>query len=338
MKEGPRKMGKVLTLGEMMLRLSTNMGIRLSEAAQLQVHYGGAEANVAISLANYNHEVSFASKVPNNALGFAAKRHLQRFGVHTHFLHFGGDRLGSYYLENGVGERAPVVWYDRAHSSFAQMKDLDWSMDDLFEDVSLFHVSGITPAISDRWPFMTQRLMREAKKRNVKVSFDINYRAKMWSYNKAREVLAELLPFVDYCSAGKLDAIHLMGIEEKGENLCYYYDQMKERYPNIQLFYATVREVESASHQTLLGTIWKEGRMYTSEKNVLSPIVDRVGGGDAFAAGVLHGLLTQKDLNFTVSFAVAAASLKHTIHGDCNPFSIEEVETFMNHKEKRAFR
>jgi 2-dehydro-3-deoxygluconokinase len=334
-------MSRVLTLGEIMLRLSTNSDTRLCNSKQLQVHYGGAEANVAISLANYNHSVSFASKVPNHALGFAAKSHLQCFGVQTHLLLLGGDRLGCYYLENGIGERASSVLYDRANSSFANMDVSDWSMEDLFDDVELFHISGITPAISNSWAIMTQKLMSEAKKRKVKVSFDINYRSKMWSSHKAREVLSTLLPYVDYCSAGKLDAIHLIGIEVKKNNeddLIYYYEQMKERYPNITLFYSTIRQVESASHHTLVGTIWREGTLYSSRKHVLNPIVDRVGGGDAFAAGILHGLLTKKSMDYTISFATAASALKHTIKGDCNQFSTEEIEVFMNQEGQKILR
>jgi len=334
-------MSRVLTLGEIMLRLSTSTDTRLSESKQFQVHYGGGEANVAISLATYNHFVSFTSKVPNNLLGLAVKRHLQQYGVSTQLLRFGGTRLGTYYLEDGVGERASSVIYDRAHSSFSEIDSFEWSMDELFENVELFHVSGITPALSNNWATLTQQLMKEAKKRNVKVSFDINYRAKLWSHSKAKDVLSTLLPFVDYCSAGKLDAIHLLGIENQSigeDNLTYYYQQMSERYPNIQVFYSTLREIKSTSDHTLIGTIWNKGALYNSKKHFISPVIDRVGGGDAFSAGVLHGLLTKQSFDYTVSFATAASALKHTIYGDCNQFSIEEIEEFMNRKDQRIIR
>jgi 2-dehydro-3-deoxygluconokinase len=163
----------------------------------------------------------------------------------------------------------------------------------------------------------------------------------MWSHHKAREVLSTLLPFVDYCSAGKLDAIHLIGIEEKSNNqddLIYYYEKMKEHYPDIKLFYSTMRQVESASHHTLIGTIWSEGMLYSSRKHIMNPIVDRVGGGDAFAAGILHGLLTKKNMDYTVTFATAASALKHTINEDCNQFSMKEIEAFMNQEEKKILR
>ena len=334
-------MSRVLTLGEIMLRLSTSTDTRLSESKQFQVHYGGGEANVAISLANYNHSVSFASKVPNNSLGLAVKRHLQHYGVATDLLLFGGSRLGCYFLENGFGERTSSVIYDRANSSFSEMDFLEWSMDDLFDNVELFHVSGITPAISSSWAMLTQQLMKEAKRRKVKISFDINYRAKLWSHSKAKKVLSILLPFVDYCSAGKLDAVHLLDIEENSinsDNVSYYYEQMSELYPNIEVFYSTLREIKSNSDNTLVGTIWNKGNLYTSKKHYITPIIDRVGGGDAFSAGILHGLLTNQDFDFSVSFATAASALKHTIYGDCNQFSIEEIEEFMNRTDQRIMR
>jgi 2-dehydro-3-deoxygluconokinase len=331
-------MGRVLTLGEIMLRLSTGTDTRLSGSKQFQVHYGGGEANVAISLANYNHNVSFASKVPDNALGLAVKRHMQHYGVSTDLLLFGGSRLGCYFLENGVGERTSSVIYDRVNSSFSEMDTFEWEMDSLFENVELLHVSGITPALSNSWAILTQQLMKEAKRRKVKISFDINYRAKLWSHSNAKKVLSTLLPFVDYCSAGKLDAVHLFDVEENGSDLPYYYEEMSKLYPNIEVFYSTLREIKSTSANTLIGTIWSDGNLVTSKKHMITPIIDRVGGGDAFSAGILHGLLTKQTFDYTVSFATAASALKHTIFGDCNQFSIEEIEEFMNRTDQRIMR
>lgn len=334
-------MGRVLTLGEVMLRLSTSADTRLSESRQFQVHYGGSEANVAVSLANFNHRVSFASKVPDTSLGLAVKRHFQHYGVETDLLVFGGSRLGCYFLENGVGERTSSVIYDRAHSSFSEMASLEWSMDTLFHDVDLVHISGITPAVSSNWAVMALELMQEAKRRGVKISFDVNYRAKLWSHSEAKKVLATLLPYVDYCSAGKLDAIHLLEVEENrtgADDVSYYYEKMSELYPNIEVFYSTLREIRSTSDHSLTGTVWNKGKIYTSKKHEITPIVDRVGGGDAFSAGILHGLLTKQDYDYTVSFATAASALKHTIYGDCNSFSAEEVEGFMNRTDQRIMR
>ncbi|WP_086314641.1 2-dehydro-3-deoxygluconokinase [Enterococcus sp. 7F3_DIV0205] len=326
-------MGKVVTLGEIMLRLSTQTGNRLVQSQSLQAHYGGGEANVGISLANYGHDVLFASKVPDTALGDAVFKHLQRYQVDTRFLLTGGPRLGTYYLEAGVGERAASVIYDRAGSSFAEMVMLEWDLADLFQDVTIFHISGITPALSENWRMMTLELMKQAKKAGCKISFDINYRGKLWTQKEAGETLKQLLPYVDYCSAGKLDAIYLLGIAEmqgnEQEEVSFYYRQMQQMFPNIQVFYSTKRNVQSASANQLIGTLWQENQYYQSQIHEITPIVDRVGAGDAFAAGILHGLLVEMPSQGTVDFATAASALKHTIHGDCNQFSKEEVMNFL---------
>ncbi|KAF1298154.1 2-dehydro-3-deoxygluconokinase [Enterococcus sp. JM4C] len=323
-------MGKVLTLGEIMLRFSTNQGIRLAQSDTMAVHYGGGEANVAISLANYGHDVSFASKVPNNSLGEAVKKHLARYHVATESLLFGGDRLGTYYLESGIGQRAASVVYDRAHSSFAEMTSIEWAKEDLFDGVDIFHVSGITPALSPTWQTLTLDLMKSAKEHGCKVSFDINYRGKLWSQKEAGEVLKTLLPYVDYCSAGYMDAVHLLGIApQEGEELPYYYKKMQALYPNIQVFYSTKRQVTSASDNHLTGTLWMDETYFESTTQAICPIVDRVGGGDAFSGGLLHGLLKKVSPQEIIEFATAASALKHTVHGDCNQFSEEEVNGFL---------
>ncbi|AAY60485.1 sugar kinase (plasmid) [Bacillus cereus] len=334
-------MGRILTLGEIMLRLSTNEGTRITEANYFKAHYGGSEANVAINLANFNHQVSFASKVPSNLLGKAVQQHLQNYGVDTSNLLKGGLRLGTYYLERGTGKRASLVLYDRTYSSFAQMKNVEWNIDDLFKNVSLFHVSGISLALSDSMTNLILGLIKEAKKRQIKVSFDINYRSNLWNYERASKTLNKILPYVDYCSAGKKDALYLIGIPEnktQQSDLEYYYEQMHNKYPNIEVFYSTLRDVHSASSNDLQGTLWKNHFLYTSKVYHINPIVDRVGGGDAFVAGILHGLLKEKDPDYTVSFATAASSLKHTIHGDCNQFSILEVEEFMRNESGNIIR
>lgn len=327
-------MGKVVTLGEIMLRFSTESGHRIAQTDGFTAHYGGGEANVAVSLANYGHQVAFASKVPKNALGEAVKKHLNRYGVQTEQLLMGGPRLGTYYLESGIGERAASVIYDRAGSSFATMKEPEWALEALFKDVEIFHISGITPALSDDWKVSTITLIKAAKEAGCKISFDVNYRGKLWSVEEAAEMVQKILPYVDYCSAGKLDAQNFLGIaaydENKGNNEdAYYYEQMRASYPNISVFYATKRTVHSASVNELTGTLWKEGQYYESQCHLIDPIVDRVGGGDAFAGGILHGLLTKQAPQKIIAFATAASALKHTVHGDCNQFSQQEVEGFL---------
>jgi 2-dehydro-3-deoxygluconokinase len=325
-------MSRILTFGEIMLRLSTPAGTHFSNVSSFQAHYGGAEANVAVNLANFEHDVAFASKVPDNSLGLAVKRHFQKYGVKTNELLFGGNRLGTYYLDSGVGERSSAVIYDRANSSFASMQEMEWDYEQLFENADILHLSGITPALSENLAEISLNLVKEAKKRDIKVSFDINFRSKLWNHEQASRVLSQILPYVDYCSAGKMDALYLLGIAENQSALDdtdYYYQKMHEKFSNIEVFYSTKREVHSATSNSLQGTLWKDGKTYVSKVHKLEPIIDRVGGGDAFSAGILHGLLTGANLNYTVSFAAAYSSLKHTVYGDCNPFTVKEVENLM---------
>ncbi|MBQ6446911.1 MULTISPECIES: sugar kinase [Niallia] len=325
-------MGKVVTLGEIMLRLSTDSGIRIAQAENLHAHYGGGEANVAISLANFGHDVYFASKIPDNGVGEGVKKHLSRYGVHTDFLLSGGSRLGTYYMEAGIGERAANVIYDRAGSSFAEIAESEWQKEELFKNVDIFHISGITPALSSNWKKTTITLIKAAKEAGCKISFDINYRGKLWSQKEAGETITEILPLVDYCSAGKLDAIYLLGIPEytgDDNELVYYYQEIQKKFPNIAILYSTKRKVLSASSNELIGTLWMNDSYYESQIHLINPIVDRVGGGDALAGGILHGILVQNTPQEIINFASAASALKHTIYGDCNQFSEPEVKSFL---------
>lgn len=331
-------MAKVLTLGEIMLRLST-VESRLAETSEMQAHYGGGEANVAISLANFGHQAYFASKVPDNALGLAVKRHLNRFGVHTDYLLFGGQRLGIYFLEQGVGIKAANVVYDRAYSSFSQMKENEWERLDLFAGVDLFHLSGITPALSPAWVELLIKLMQEAKSRKVKISFDINFRGKLWSQAQASVALKQILPYVDYLSAGKLDAQYLLGIENAQDlSLEQCYQEVQKLYPNIQVIYSTNRTILSAKHNQLQGTIYAQNQYYKSEVIDIPDIIDRVGGGDAYSAGILHGLLSGYSAQETVNFATAASALKHMVYGDCNQFTLEEVQAYLENGSSKINR
>ena len=331
-------MAKVLTLGEIMLRLST-VESRLAETSEMQAHYGGGEANVAISLANFGHQAYFASKVPDNALGLAVKHHLNRFGVHTDYLLFGGQRLGIYFLEQGFGIKAANVVYDRAYSSFSQMKENEWERLDLFAGIDLFHLSGITPALSPAWVELLIKLMQEAKSRKVKISFDINFRGKLWSQAQASVALKQILPYVDYLSAGKLDAQYLLGIENAQDlSLEQCYQEIKKRYPNIQVIYSTNRTILSAKHNQLQGTIYSQNQYYKSEVIDIPDIIDRVGGGDAYSAGILHGLLSGYSAQETVNFATAASALKHMVYGDCNQFTLEEVQAYLENGSSKINR
>lgn len=331
-------MAKVVCLGEIMQRLTTQAGIRLNQADQLAVYYGGGEANVAISLANYGHQAIFASKLPNNPFGKAVEGHLKNYGIITEFLLKGTGRLGTYYVEQGIGQKATKVVYDRNYSTFALMEEVEWDMPSLFRGVDLFHVSGITPALSATWQKQTIELMRAAKVAGCRISFDSNYRQTLWTQKAAGAFLQEALPYVDYLSAGPLDAIHLLGIPEKSRAADSYYLEMQRMFPNIAAFFSTKRVVHSASSNELQGNLWISGECYQSKNYVIDSIVDRIGGGDAFTGGILQGLLTNEPPQEIIDFATAAAVLKHFVKGDCNQFSQVEVRAFLENDSGKINR
>jgi 2-dehydro-3-deoxygluconokinase len=337
-------MKKVITFGEIMLRFSTFVGQRLNQASKLNMHYGGAEANVGVSLSHFGHDVFFVSKVPENQLGTAVETHLKAYGVHTDYLLKGGERLGTYYVESGAGPRSSQVTYDRAHSSFSQSAIEEFNFDEIFSNADLFHVSGITAGLSPTLKELTLLALKKAKEYGVLTSFDFNYRAKLWSQNEASEAIKSLLPYADICSCGELDALYLLGIEKadeslnKADKLKYYYSKIQEMYPNIRYMSSTFRDVLSASNNNLQGNFYTDGELYQSRVYQIDYIVDRVGGGDAFASGILHGILEKMPPQELVSFATAASVLKHTVDGDANIFSAEEIKTFMKNEPGKIVR
>ncbi|WP_462405402.1 PfkB family carbohydrate kinase [Gracilibacillus sp. Marseille-QA3620] len=327
-------MKKVVTFGEILLRFSTPPGERLFQTGLIHTHFGGAEANVGISLSHFGHDAYFVSKLPENTIGKAAEQHLKTNGVHTDFLLKGGNRLGTYYVESGIGPRSAQVTYDRQYSSVSQLEAEEIDFEKVFRGATLFHVSGITVALSPKMKEIVLQSLVKAKEYGVQTSFDFNYRAKLWSQKEAAETIQSYLPYVDICSCAELDAIYLLGIEQAEpslkavEKLTYYYEKIQQIYPNIQSLYSTFREVFSASRNNLQGNYYTSGRMYQSKVYEIEPIVDRVGGGDAFAAGILHGILEDWKPEEIISFATAAAVLKHTVYGDCNGFKAEEIKQF----------
>jgi 2-dehydro-3-deoxygluconokinase len=337
-------MKNIITFGEIMLRFSTHAGQRLFQANQLNMHYGGAEANVGVSLSRFGHEVFYVSKVPANPLGNAVESHLKSHGVHTKYLVKGGNRLGTYYVDSGAGPRSAQVTYDRAYSSFAQSAIEDFNFDEIFSNAYLFHVSGITAALSPTLKELTLLALKKAKEYGVLTSFDFNYRAKLWSQKEASEAIKSILPYADICSCGELDAIYLLGIEKaddsltKAEKLKYYYAKIQEMYPTIRYFSSTFREVISASNNTLQGNFYTEGKLYQSRVYSIDQIVDRVGGGDAFASGILHGIIKNMPPEELITFATAASVLKHTVEGDANIFSADEIEAFMKNEPGKIVR
>lgn len=337
-------MGKVVTLGEILIRYSTEKGQHLEDSSRLFFHYGGSEANVSIGLSGLSHDVSLLSVVPKNPLGQGALQHFRKYGVATSDVYYSGDRLGAYFVEVGAGPRATSVVYDRKHSSLAELTETMWADDTIFDGVDLFHVSGITPALSEELVSITCDLMKRAKERGVTVSFDSNYRAKLWSLEKASDVYKKILPFVDIFSAGKLDAINLLGVTplenavSTVDELTYYSQKMQEMYPNISVIYSTTRDVVSTDENYLQGNLWHDGQLYQSRNFHIPYIVDRIGGGDAFSSGMLHGLLTQDDPQHSIEFATGMSVLKHTYSGDSLYISKEEVEQFINSDSSKINR
>lgn len=330
-------MKKVVTMGEIMLRLSTPGYSRFTQAQSFDAVYGGGEANVAVSLANYGFDAYFVSKTPDNPIGQSAVNHLRRFGVNTDYIARGGERLGIYFLEIGASMRPSKVVYDRGDSAIAKATEEDFDFDEIFKDASWFHFSGITPAISKGAALLTEKALIAAKKHGVTVSVDLNYRKKLWTPEEAKEVMTNLMKYVDVCIGNEEDAEKVLGFKPgdtdvtTGElELQGYKDifkQMKEQF-DFKYVVSTLRESYSASDNGWSAMIYDGNEYYRSKKYDVR-IVDRVGGGDSFAGGLIYGLLSGKNYKEALEFAVGASALKHTISGDFNLVSIEEVETLI---------
>lgn len=331
-------MKKVVTMGEIMLRLTTPLHERFCQAKELGVVYGGGEANVAVSLSNYGLQTEFVSKVPENPIGQAAVNHLRQYGVGVNHLARGGERLGIYFLETGCSMRASQVVYDRANSAIAEATVADFDFDAIFEGADWFHFSGITPAISANGAEVTLAALKAAKKHGVTVSVDLNFRKKLWTEAEAKACMTELMEYVDVCIGNEEDAEKVLGFKP-GETdvttgdleLEGYYDifkQMKEAF-GFKYVVSTLRESYSASDNGWSALIYDGDEFYKSKKYDLR-IVDRVGGGDSFAGGLIYGLLELEDMKQALEFAVGASAMKHTIHGDANHVTVNEVMTLIN--------
>ncbi len=329
-------MAKVVTLGEIMLRLSSPGQKRFVQSDFLDVVYGGGEANVAVSAANYGHEAYFVTKVPKHEIGQCAVNALRRYGVHTDFVARGGDRLGIYFLETGASMRASKVIYDRAHSSIAEADTSDFDFDEIMKGAQWFHWSGITPAISDKAAELTRLACEAAKRHGVMVSVDLNFRKKLWTKEKAQSIMKPLMKYVDVCIGNEEDAELCLGFKPDADVSAGKTDA--EGYKGIftamakefefKYVISTLRESFSATHNGWKAMIYNGKEFYESKRYDINPIIDRVGGGDSFAGGVIHGLLTYPDdQGAALEFAVAASALKHTIPGDFNLVSADEVAT-----------
>ncbi len=326
---------KIVTFGEIMLRLSpAGQNNRFVQADRFDVVYGGGEANVAVSCANYGHEAYFVTKLPKHEIGQSALNALRRYGVHTDYIARGGNRLGIYYLESGSAMRPSKVIYDRAGSSIAEASVEDFDFDAIMEGADWFHWSGITPAISDKAAELTKLACEAAKRHGATVSVDLNFRKKLWTKEKAQSIMRPLMQYVDVCIGNEEDAELCLGFKpdadvEGGktdaEGYKTIFEQMKKEF-GFKYVISTLRESLSASHNGWKAMIYNGEEFYVSKRYDILPIVDRVGGGDSFSGGIIHGLLTKPTQAQALEFAVAASALKHTINGDFNLVSTEEVE------------
>jgi 2-dehydro-3-deoxygluconokinase len=334
-------MSKVITFGEIMLRLNPPGFNRITETRTFEALYAGGEANVDASLACYNQQTEFVSRVPANDLGDACIAYLRQHGIGTSHILRGGDRLGIYFLEAGAAQRASKVVYDRAGSSFAAIKPgmVDWKT--VFQGADWFHWTGITPAVSEGAALACAEAIGVARQMGITVSCDLNYRAKLWKWGKkAGEVMQDLVAGCDVTVGNEEDAEKVFGItapeadvtggKVEAEQYRFVCEKLAERFPNLKTVAVTLRGSISASHNTWSGALWHAGAFYTAPVYDIVPIVDRVGGGDSFVGGLIYGLRTYgTDAGKALHFAVAASCLKHSIPGDYNAVTISEVEALM---------
>ena len=327
-------MAKIITLGEIMLRLSPQGQDRFVQSELLRVIPGGGEANVAISCANYGHDAYFVTKLPKHEIGQMAVNSLRRYGVKDNYIVRGGDRVGLYYCETGASMRPSKVIYDRAHSAIAMANPSDFDFDAIMQGASWFHWSGITPALSDNAAEITRLACQAAKRHGVTISVDLNFRKKLWSSEKAISVMRPLMQYVDVCIGNEEDAELCLGfkpdadVEAGNTNAEGYktiFQQMAEEF-HFKYVVSTLRESFSATHNGWKAMLYDGTQFYQSKRYDINPIIDRVGGGDSFSAGLIHGMLKfPNNLANALEFAVAASALKHTINGDYNLVTEDEV-------------
>lgn len=333
-------MAKIVCMGEIMLRLSTPNNLRILQSTSFDVNYGGGEANVCVSLAGFGHEAEFVSAIPDNPIGDACIASLRKMNVSTKNIVRVGDRLGIYFLETGSAMRPSNVIYDRANSSIAKAKAEDFDFDKIFEDADWFHFTGITPAISDTAIVLIEEALKAAKSKGIKISVDLNFRKKLWTSEKAISVMTKLCRYADVCIGNEEDAGKVLGFTPKntdvtkGElNLQSYIDIFEQMIDEFGFEYvvSSLRKSNSASNNDWSGIIMDKATKtaYHSRTYNISPIVDRVGGGDAFAAGIISELANGNYYKDALEFAVAASALKHTIVGDVNIVSRKEVENLL---------
>ncbi len=332
---------KVVTFGEIMLRLSPPSYLRFIQARSFEVIYGGGEANVAVSLANFGIPVYYVTRLPQNEIGDACIQFLRQYGVNTNKIIRGGDRLGIYYLEKGASTRGSKVIYDRANSSISTAKIGMFEWDKIFEEINWFHWTGITPAISQNLADICLEAVKVAKNKGVFISCDLNYRSKLWKYGKKpSDIMSELVNYCDLAIGNEEDANKVFSIKAPETDISsgkinaqkykFVGEKLMKKFPNLKNIAITLRGSISASHNTWSGVLFNGDKLYVGPKYDITQIVDRVGGGDSFAAGIIFGFLKYKDdYQKILNFAVSASCLKHTIYGDFNLVSIDEILKLM---------
>ncbi len=333
-------MKNIVTFGEVMLRYSPPGFLRITQTDTFDVSFGGAEANVAASVAKFGLPVEFVSRLPNNDLGEMCIAYLRRYGIGVRYMARGGDRLGIYYLETGAAQRGSKVIYDRSGSSAATVQPgmIDWKK--VFDGAGWFHTTGITPAISSSAAEVAIEAAKTAHELGLTVSCDLNYRKNLWKWGKkAAEVMPDLVKWCDVVIGNEEDAETVFGIKApeadvtagkvEADSYRYVCEKLVERFPNLKSVAITLRGSISASHNTWSGVLWDEGQFYSAPIYDITHIVDRVGGGDSFMGGLIYGMLTYPERQKALNFAVAASCLKHSILGDFNEVTVAEVEKLM---------
>lgn len=333
-------MKTVVTFGEIMMRLNPPGYLRIPQTRTFEASFAGGEANVAASLAKFGMPTEFVSRLPKNDLGEACLASLRQHGIGTRFIARGGDRLGIYFLETGASQRGSKVIYDRANSAAATIERgmVDWKQ--VFADATWFHTTGITPAISGSAAEVAIEAAQVAHEMGLTVSVDLNFRKNLWKWGKkAGEVMPELVRWCDVAVGNEEDAEQVFGIKApetdvtagkvEADQYLYVCEKMVERFPNLKTVAVTLRGSISATHNTWSGVLWSESKFYTAPTYDIEYIVDRVGGGDSFVGGLIYGLLTYKDCQKALNFATAASCLKHSVIGDFNEVTVDEVEKLM---------
>ena len=328
-------MSKFLTFGELMLRLKSPGRERLMQSPSLEATFGGGEANVAVSLANYGLDAEFLSVIPSNAIGDSAVGELRRFNVGTDKIIRAEGRMGIYYLETGANQRPSKVIYDRAYSAISMFDPEKYDWDSIYNNVTWLHISGITPAISVQTKDASIAAVKEAKKRGVTVSIDLNYRKNLWKYGvEAKDVMSVMTEYADIIIANEEDCQKSLGLECKSnveggkldnEDYRKLSSSLLEKYPNVKKVAITLRESKSADINFWAAALNNGTDFIVSRKYEMYDIVDRVGGGDSFAGGLIYGLNVLGDDKEALEFAVAASCLKHSIDGDFNRVTVDEV-------------